>query len=161
MWRSRLTRDIAQLKEAGFKVRGENASGEISDIKSFICNVKGPADSPFEGYEYDVRFTVSEQFPFKSPSVGFVQRIYHPNVDELSGSICLDSLNKTWSPAFTLMNIVEAQLPFLMQYPNAADPFNREAAAVLARSEDAYKEYAKQHCKKHARCLQTNGSNVE
>ena len=153
MWKSRLTRDLAQLKEAGFHVRGENGSSEITDLKLFTCNVKGPSESPFEGYEYDVRFTVSEQFPFKSPSVGFVQRIFHPNVDEMSGSICLDSLNKTWSPAFTIMNIVEAQLPFLMQYPNASDPFNRDAAAMLAKSEETYKTYAKQHCQKYARLI--------
>jgi ubiquitin-conjugating enzyme E2 H len=32
--------------------------------------------------------------------VGFVDRIYHPNVDERSGSICLDVINQTWSPMY-------------------------------------------------------------
>ena len=150
MWKTRVMRDIKQLQENGFQIKSENG-GDVSDLKSFICTMNAPKDSAFEGYAYDLRFTISEQFPFKSPSIGFVQRIYHPNVDELSGSICLDSLNKTWSPAFTLLNIVEAQLPFLLQYPNASDPFNRDAAAVLAQNPEMFKKAVREHCAKYAK----------
>jgi ubiquitin-conjugating enzyme E2 H len=113
--------------------------------------MKAPNDSAYEGYEYDILFTIPDKFPFKSPSVGFRQRIYHPNVDEQSGSICLDSLNKTWSPAMTLLNVIEAQLPYLLQYPNPADPFNRDAAARLARDPTEYKRFVREHCAAHAR----------
>lgn len=150
MWAKRAARDIQQLREAGFKVTDERGNEEFDNVQTFIVQMQAPKDSAYEGYKYGVRFTIPDKFPFKSPSVGFVQRIYHPNVDEMSGSICLDSLNKTWSPAFTILNIVEAQLPYLLQYPNPADPFNREAAARLAQSADSFKSYVKDHCAKYA-----------
>lgn len=150
MWKTRALRDISQLTSAGYAVTNEQG-GEVVDFRSFLVHMKGPADSPYEGYTFPVLFTLSEQFPFKSPSVGFRRRVYHPNVDEISGSICLDSLNKGWSPAFTILNIIEAQLPYLLQYPNPNDPFNREAASMLSNRPDEYKAYVKQHCITHAK----------
>lgn len=153
MWKIRAARDIEQLKKEGFIVRPENGkeSDELQDLKVFVVNIIAPKDSYYENYFYEVRFTLSEQFPFKSPSVGFLQRIFHPNVDELSGSICLDSLNKAWSPAFSLLNIVQTQLPFLLQYPNPNDPFNRDAASLLLRSPEDFKREVKEHCRKNAK----------
>jgi ubiquitin-conjugating enzyme E2 H len=150
MWAKRAARDIQQLRQSGYKVTDDQGKEEFDNVQCFIVRMKAPKDSAYEGYEYGVRFTIPDKFPFKSPSVGFVQRIYHPNVDEMSGSICLDSLNKTWSPAFTVLNIVEAQLPYLLQYPNPADPFNREAAARLAQSADGFKTFVQDHCSRFA-----------
>ena len=150
MWKTRVIRDIGQLNDAGFKVT-DDKGGEVTDLKHFCVTMRAPKDSAYEGHEYDLVFTIGEQFPFKSPSVGFKQRIFHPNVDEMSGSICLDSLNKAWSPAMTILNIVEAQLPYLLQYPNPADPFNRDAAALLGRDPAGFKSFVAGHCAKHAR----------
>jgi hypothetical protein len=60
------------------------------------------------------------------------------NIDELSGSVCLDVINQTWSPMFDMINIFEVFLPQLLRYPNAADPLNGEAAALLMRDPKAY-----------------------
>jgi len=150
MWKIRVQRDIAQLQKAGFEVKGDKGL-DLDDMKMFQVQMRAPTDSAYEGYEYTLLFTIPETFPFKSPSVGFRQRIFHPNVDEMSGSICLDSLNKTWSPAFTLLNIIEAQLPYLLQYPNPADPFNRDAAALLATDPKRFRDYVQAHCAKHAK----------
>ncbi|TGO43656.1 hypothetical protein BOTNAR_1526g00010 [Botryotinia narcissicola] len=110
--------------------------------------------APFEGGLWKIHVELPDQYPYKSPSIGFVNRIFHPNIDELSGSVCLDVINQTWSPMFDMINIFEVFLPQLLRYPNPTDPLNGEAAALLMRDLKAYdvkvKEYVTKYSSKDA-----------
>lgn len=79
-----------------------------------------------------------------------MNKIFHPNIDELSGSVCLDVINQTWSPLFDLINIFEVFLPQLLRYPNPTDPLNGEAAALLMREASAYENKVKEYVAKYA-----------
>lgn len=69
--------------------------------------------------------------------------MYHPNIDEMSGSVCLDVINQTWSPMFDMLNIFEVFLPQLLRYPNASDPLNSEASSLLMREPKSYEAKVK------------------
>jgi ubiquitin-conjugating enzyme E2 H len=79
-----------------------------------------------------------------------VNKIFHPNIDELSGSVCLDVINQTWSPMFELLNIFESFLPQLLRYPNPADPLNGEASALLMREPTSYNAKVNEYVQRYA-----------
>ncbi|KAJ2236564.1 ubiquitin-conjugating enzyme E2 H [Coemansia sp. RSA 485] len=120
------------------------------NMHEFYIRFKGPEDTPFAGGEWKVRVELPESYPYKSPSIGFINKIFHPNIDELSGSVCLDVINQTWSPMFDLLNIFESFLPQLLRYPNPTDPLNGEAAALMMRDSSGYDSKVKDYVLRYA-----------
>ena len=137
--------DKRKIVLAGFEIE---ESKNPSDF--FITNFKGPKESLYEGGNWKLHIQLPENYPYKSPSIGFVNKIYHPNVDERSGTICLDVINQTWSPLFELKNIFEEFLPQLLLYPNPNDPLNPDAADLLLHHKKRYEEKVKKYVKLYA-----------
>ncbi|ANB11188.1 E2 ubiquitin-conjugating protein UBC8 [Sugiyamaella lignohabitans] len=120
------------------------------NMQEFFVKFKGPSETPFDGGAWKIHVELPDQYPYKSPSIGFVNKIFHPNIDELSGSVCLDVINQTWSPMFDMVNIFEVFLPQLLRYPNPTDPLNGEASALLLREPKAYEKRVQEYVKLYA-----------
>ncbi|WVZ59140.1 hypothetical protein U9M48_009333 [Paspalum notatum var. saurae] len=133
--------DLMKLMMSDYKVEMVN-----DGMQEFFVEFKGPTESIYQGGVWKVRVELPDAYPYKSPSIGFINKIYHPNVDEMSGSVCLDVINQTWSPMFDLVNVFEVFLPQLLLYPNPSDPLNGEAAALMMRDRPAYEQKVKELC---------------
>ncbi|RZC01787.1 Ubiquitin-conjugating enzyme E2 5, partial [Glycine soja] len=130
--------DLMKLMMSDYKVEMIN-----DGMQEFYVHFHGPNESPYHGGVWKVRVELPDAYPYKSPSIGFINKIYHPNVDEMSGSVCLDVINQTWSPMFDLVNVFEVFLPQLLLYPNPSDPLNGEAAALMMRDRATYEQRVK------------------
>jgi len=119
-------------------------------MHDFYVKFHGPDETPYHGGVWKVHVTLPQDYPFKSPSIGFKNRLFHPNVDDLSGSVCLDVINQTWSPMYNLLNIFEVFLPQLLRYPNPTDPLNGEAASLMMRDIDGYNRKIQEYVRLYA-----------
>ncbi len=137
--------DVMKLMMSDFQV--DLVEDNVSDM---YVEFRGPPESPYEGGVWKVHVELPEAYPYKSPSIGFVNRIFHPNIDEQAGSVCLDVINQTWSPMFDLVNVFQTFLPQLLLYPNPSDPLNGEAAALHMRDPEAYKKKVVDYVQKYA-----------
>lgn len=75
MARKRQERDIAKLCQSRFKVERTQKPHEIE------VEFTGPKDTYYEGGLWKLRVHLPNNYPFQSPSIGFINKIFHPNVD--------------------------------------------------------------------------------
>lgn len=140
----RMDTDVLRLIQSRHKVK------ILSGINEFIVKFEGPVDTPYFGGLWNIRVELPERYPYKSPSIGFMNRIFHPNIDEPSGSVCLDVINQTWTPLYDLKNIFDVFLPQLLSYPNPSDPLNGEAATMYLHNKDQYIKRVKESVQRYA-----------
>ena len=141
--KKRREKDIAKLQQKGFEVT------RLSEQDIQVA-FGGPDDTLYEGGLWHVRVHLPMDYPYKSPSLGFLHKIYHPNIDFQSGSICLDVINQTWTPMYELFNIFGIFLPQLLTYPNPSDPLNIDAANLYKSSLEEYNRFVRRQVHKHA-----------
>ena len=143
----RISKDLELLKKNNYEYEYNEEKSKLT----FILN--GPKESLYKNGKFKISITFPEEYPFKSPGVGFLTKIYHPNVDEHSGSICLDVLNQKWSCVFNLWVIYESFLPQLLLYPNPDDPLNHKAAQLMKYDNVKFKymiqQYIQKYCELH------------
>jgi ubiquitin-conjugating enzyme E2 H len=137
--------DVIKLIESKYEVNVLGDGLNILQVK-----FHGPTGTPYTGGVWRVRVELPEQYPFKSPSIGFLNRIFHPNIDEASGSVCLDVINQTWSPMYELTNVFESFLPQLLTYPNPSDPLNGEAANLYMNNREEFDRRVKEYVRNYA-----------
>jgi ubiquitin-protein ligase len=136
--------DISQLIKAGYEVN----KCKKNQIEVYL---HGPKDTAYYGKKWLVLVEFNKEYPFKSPSIGFLDKIYHPNIDFASGSICLDVLNQEWSPIYNLVIIFDTLLPQLLLYPNPEDPLNVEAANLMKTNPTKYNQNLKLYRDKYGK----------
>ncbi len=123
-------------------------SSSLKNMDNFTVLLRGPIDTPYAGGTFRLNFKTSTEYPFKPPTVTFLTKIYHPNINE-SGAICLDILSSQWTPVLTFTKVIMS-ICALLSSPNPNDPLRSEAGALYKSDVKKYLTKAVEETKKHA-----------
>ena len=125
------------------------SAGMVSDdMFHWEATIIGPSDSPYSGGMFNLDIHFPADYPFKPPKVKFKTPIFHPNINK-NGSICLDVLNKNWSPALTISKLL-LSISSLLTDPNPDDPLDVQAANIYKENIEKYNQIARNYTLKHA-----------
>ncbi|KAG5397295.1 hypothetical protein IGI04_019109 [Brassica rapa subsp. trilocularis] len=113
---------------------GISAFPEEDNIFCWKGTITGSKDTVFEGTEYRLSLSFSNDYPFKPPKIKFHTGCFHPNVD-VYGNICLDILQDKWSSAYDVRTIL-LSIQSLLGEPNISSPLNTQAAQLWSNQEE-------------------------
>mmetsp|Transcript_44126 Transcript_44126/g.88498 ORF Transcript_44126/g.88498 Transcript_44126/m.88498 type:complete len:120 (+) Transcript_44126:1427-1786(+) len=106
---------------------------------TWIAIIFGPKNTPWEGGIFKLLLKFTENYPEIPPIIRFYQNeICHPNIYQ-NGEICLDILQKRWSPIYTVSTILTS-IQSLLCDPNPDSPANIKAADLYKKGIFDYNE---------------------
>lgn len=73
----RKEKDVAKLLMSDYQVTQQS-----NNPYDFKVRFPGPPNTLYEGGSWEIHVQLPDQYPYKSPSIGFANKIYHPNIDE-------------------------------------------------------------------------------
>ncbi|OAQ66331.1 ubiquitin conjugating enzyme (UbcA) [Pochonia chlamydosporia 170] len=119
------------------------------NLKHLKGTIPGPPDTPYHGGTFTIDIQIPDTYPFKSPSMKFDTKIWHPNVSSQTGAICLDTLGTGWSPVQTIKTAL-LSIRMLLEVPNPKDPQDAEVACMLMQQPEQFALVAQEWAIKHA-----------
>ena len=139
-----------ELKELELNPPENCSAGLINsnDLFHWHATILGPIGSPYEGGVFKLSISLQDDYPFRSPHIKFMTKIYHCNINS-NGSICLDILKDNWSPALTLSKAL-LSICSLMDDPNPNDPLVYEIADLLIKDKAKHDANAREYTMQYA-----------
>ncbi|PYH44388.1 putative ubiquitin conjugating enzyme E2 [Aspergillus saccharolyticus JOP 1030-1] len=119
------------------------------DLTQLTVLLAGPQGTPYSQGLWRLHLKMPDDYPKSPPKATFKTRIWHPNVEELTGAVCVDTLKRDWKSTLTLKDVL-ITISCLLIYPNPDSALNYAAGSLLQGDYDDFARQAKLMTSVHA-----------
>ncbi|KAJ5682216.1 Ubiquitin-conjugating enzyme E2 [Penicillium macrosclerotiorum] len=119
------------------------------DLSQLTLLLTGPAGTPYAQGIWRLNLKMPEDYPQSPPKATFRTRIWHPNVEELTGAVCVDTLKRDWQSKLTLRDVL-VTISCLLIHPNPDSALNSSAGTLLREDYGNFAHQAKLMTSIHA-----------
>lgn len=100
-----ITAEIEKIIEHHLEYYKVNSNWKQDPYKIEV-SLKGPENSPYEGGMFVLKLEFSNNFPFKLPTVKFLTKIFHPEIDS-NGRVCSECFLYDWSTKDIILGLLK------------------------------------------------------
>lgn len=103
----RILRELQQCQ----KIENDQVSyvfQEEDDIQRWKAFLVGPPDSAYSKGVFYLSIRFPNDYPIVPPIIKFITTVFHPNVHQDTGEICLEVLKSDWRPFWTIQSTLHA-----------------------------------------------------
>ena len=119
-----------------------------SNIFHWNITLLGPVDTPYAGGMFFLTADFPDDYPEKKPEIKFTNKIYHLNVRESDGHICISTLNQ-WVPRTPMVNVISAIFALFYEQ-NPLSPYSVSMAAQYKLRRNEFNRIAAEWTQKYA-----------
>ncbi|KAF2866776.1 ubiquitin-conjugating enzyme/RWD-like protein [Massariosphaeria phaeospora] len=149
----RLATDHGSLHTAGlppnYLFPHPSASDPSSDLTALDVLLVGPVGTPYSKGVWRLHLDIPPTYPTAPPTATFRTRLWHPNIDEATGAVCVETLKRDWSSTLKLRDVLVTISCLLIQ-PNPASALNEAAGKLASEDWDGFCRRAKLMTEIHA-----------
>lgn len=122
--------------------------------------INGVEGTILSGGLFPAEITFPDDFPLSPPKMKFKCPMWHPNIDEKTGDVCISILHKPdmefndqellserWNPTHTVESIVISVISML-QDPNPESPLNIPANREFMNDREKYNQNVKRYVRR-------------
>lgn len=118
------------------------ADHDLSDLTSLDVLLAGPTGTPYANGVWRLHLAIPPNYPTAPPTAAFRTRLWHPNIDEATGAVCVETLKRDWSSTLKLRDVLVTISCLLIQ-PNPASALNEAAGKLASEDWDGFCRRAK------------------
>ncbi|KAI4660669.1 uncharacterized protein J4E78_005374 [Alternaria triticimaculans] len=135
----RLAADHGSLHTAGLPPNYlfPPGSDDSSDLTSLDILLAGPVGTPYAAGVWRLHLDIPPTYPTAPPTAQFRTRLWHPNIDEATGAVCVETLKRDWRSELKLRDVLVTISCLLIQ-PNPASALNEAAGKLATEDWDGY-----------------------
>ena len=119
------------------------------DIFHWVVSLIGPQDTPYAGGTFFLTVDFPETYPKTKPEVRFTNKIYHLNVSETNGHICISTLNH-WKEKTPMVDVISSIFA-LFYDQNPDSPYSGAMAREYTSDRNLFNRKAQEWTQKYAK----------
>ena len=106
-------------------------------LQTLHLHLTPDSSSFWKNFKITFQIKIPIHYPNKPPKIKCLNKLFHPNIDDLNGGVCLSIVREDWSPVYGLNHVFQGLLS-LFYYFDCGDALHKEAAQCFERDLEAF-----------------------